>query len=180
MFVTVWLGVLDLNTGLLVASNGGHEKPIIKKPDGQRKPVRDPMSDYIRHICALYNDAYDDREEDSRPGGENWVPGQKAQHTSLEAFRRELQDVHGISLSTAKIRKILITGGLWTTERSREVAELYERYGSVSRVAEELGLSSGLVRTYLPYQRTVYDLEEKSGNARRIDRWRERKKAENL
>ena len=152
----------------------------MKKQDRLQKPERKPGRNFIERICSLYNDAYDDREEDSRPGGENWVPGQKAQHTSLEAFRRELQDVHGIRLSTAKIRKILITGGRWTTERSREVADLYERYGSISRVAEELGLSPGLVTTYLPYQRTVYDLEEKSGNARRIDRWRERKKADKL
>ena len=54
------------------------------------------------------------------------------------------------------------------------MAELFEQYGSVKRVAEELGLSPGLVITYLPYQKTVYDLEEKSGNAKRIDRWRER------
>ena len=134
-----------------------------------------PSGEYVDMICRIYGDSYDDREEDSRPGGESWVPGKKALHTSLESFRRELQDGYGIRLSTAKIRKILITGGLWTTERSREVAELYERYGSVSRVAEELGLSPGLVTTYLPYQRTVYDLEEKSGNARRIDRWRERR-----
>ena len=152
----------------------------IKKPDRRQKPERNPGRDFVERICSLYNDVYDDREEDSRPGGENWVPGQKARHTSLEAFRQDLLDFHGIELSTAKIRKILITGGLWTTERSREVAELYERCRSVGRVAEELGISPGLVTTYLPYQRTVYDLEEKSGNARRIDRWRERKTAEKL
>ena len=145
-----------------------------KGTDGRRKAKKDPSRDFIHLICSLYHDSYDDREEDSRPGGESWVPGQKALHTSLEAFRRELRDVHGIELSTAKIRKILITGGLWSTERSREVAELFEQYGSVKRVAEELGLSPGLVITYLPYQKTVYDLEEKSGNAKRIDRWRER------
>ncbi len=145
--------------------------------DRRRKPARDPSGEYIRLICSLYHDSYDDREEDSRPGGESWAPGRKALHTSLEAFRRELRDIHGIELSTAKIRKILITGGLWTTERSRDVAELYERYGSVSRVAEELGMSTGLVVTYLPYRRTVYDLDEKSGNARRIDRYRERRNA---
>ena len=145
-----------------------------KSTDGRRKAKKDPSRDFIHLICSLYHDSYDDREEDSRPGGESWVPGQKALHTSLEAFRRELRDVHGIELSTAKIRKILITGGLWSTERSREVADLFEQYGSVKRVAEELGLSPGLVITYLPYQKTVYDLEEKSGNAKRIDRWRER------
>ena len=143
--------------------------------DMRRKPSRDPSEEFIRLICFLYNDFYDDREEDSRPGGERWVPGQKALHTSLEVFRRELREVYEIEMSTAKIRKILITGGLWTTERSREVAELYERYGSVNQVAEELGLSTGLVTTYLPYRRTVYDLKRKSGNARRIDRWRKKR-----
>ncbi|MBP5155112.1 MAG: PP2C family protein-serine/threonine phosphatase [Clostridia bacterium] len=33
MFVTVWLGILDLKTGMLTASNAGHEYPIIKTPD---------------------------------------------------------------------------------------------------------------------------------------------------
>ena len=81
----------------------------------------------------------------------------------------------GIELSTAKIRKILITGGVYTTERSREVAELFERYKSVKLVAAELGLSTALISMYLPYGKTVYDLEEKSGNARRVARWREKK-----
>ena len=34
MFVTVWLGVLDLKTGVLTACNAGHEKPVLKKTDG--------------------------------------------------------------------------------------------------------------------------------------------------
>lgn len=41
MFVTIWLGVLDLETGILTASNGGHEKPILKKPDGHFEAVAD-------------------------------------------------------------------------------------------------------------------------------------------
>ena len=32
MFVTVWLGILDLRTGILRASNAGHEYPAIKQP----------------------------------------------------------------------------------------------------------------------------------------------------
>lgn len=31
MFVTVWLGILELSTGKLVAANAGHEYPIIKE-----------------------------------------------------------------------------------------------------------------------------------------------------
>ena len=35
MFVTVWLGIVDLETGVLTAANAGHEKPIIKSPNGE-------------------------------------------------------------------------------------------------------------------------------------------------
>ena len=35
MFVSVWLGVLDLNTGVVTAANAGHEYPIVKQP-GER------------------------------------------------------------------------------------------------------------------------------------------------
>lgn len=41
MFVTVWLGVLDLKTGKLTASNAGHEFPVIKKKDGDYEFVHD-------------------------------------------------------------------------------------------------------------------------------------------
>ena len=34
MFVTVWLGIVDLKSGLLTAANAGHEKPVVKSPDG--------------------------------------------------------------------------------------------------------------------------------------------------
>ena len=41
MFVTVWLGILDLKTGIITASNGGHEKPIVKQPNGHFEIVND-------------------------------------------------------------------------------------------------------------------------------------------
>ena len=41
LFVTVWFAILDLETGLLTAANGGHEYPIIKKPDGQFEIYKD-------------------------------------------------------------------------------------------------------------------------------------------
>lgn len=34
MFVTVWLGILNLDDGTLVTANAGHEYPIIKAPGG--------------------------------------------------------------------------------------------------------------------------------------------------
>lgn len=114
------------------------------KTDRRRKEKQNPSQDFIELICSLYADSYDDREEDSSPGGADWVPGERANHTSLAAFKEELEG-YGYNMSTAKIRKILITGGCWTTERSREVAELYEKYGTVAKVAKELGVSEALV-----------------------------------
>ena len=34
MFVTVWLGILELSSGRLTAVNAGHEYPMLKAPDG--------------------------------------------------------------------------------------------------------------------------------------------------
>ena len=34
MFVTIWLGVLEISTGKLTATNAGHEYPAIRKKDG--------------------------------------------------------------------------------------------------------------------------------------------------
>ena len=157
-----------------------------------------PTKEYIDMICALYGDAYDDRIEDCRPPaagdsyrtpGEDWVPGQVAGHKSLIAFQRELAD-KGIKLSSSKIRKILITGGCWSTERSREIESLFNQYirpnsdgglglpreTAVAKIASELNISVVTVSVNLPYESVVYNLEQKSSNAKRCERYRDRKR----
>ena len=41
MFVTVWIGILELSTGKLTASNAGHEYPVLKKAGGEFEQIRD-------------------------------------------------------------------------------------------------------------------------------------------
>jgi sigma-B regulation protein RsbU (phosphoserine phosphatase) len=41
MFVTVWLGILEISTGRLTAANAGHEFPAIRRPDGSFELYRD-------------------------------------------------------------------------------------------------------------------------------------------
>ena len=41
MFVTVWLGVLELSTGRLTAVNAGHEYPAVMSPNGHFELLRD-------------------------------------------------------------------------------------------------------------------------------------------
>ena len=83
-----------------------------------------PSEEYITYICSLYGPIYDDREEDSKPRGKDWVPGVNADHKSLASFQKELAD-KGIPLSRTKLQKILISGGCWSTERSRMVQTMY-------------------------------------------------------
>ena len=41
MFVTVWLGILELSTGRLVAANAGHEYPALRQAGGDFKLMKD-------------------------------------------------------------------------------------------------------------------------------------------
>ena len=41
MFVTVWLGILEISTGKLTASNAGHEYPVLMKANGEFELVKD-------------------------------------------------------------------------------------------------------------------------------------------
>ena len=143
-----------------------------------------PSEKLIWMIYSPYGDVYDDRIENTamptegvkkKEAGPDWEPGTPARHQSLSAFQKELKEQHGIILSTSKLRKILITGGCWTTKRSREVAEQFARYHSISKVAHALGVTSALVTMYLPYNKTVYKIDEKSPAARRTEKWREKK-----
>ena len=41
MFVTVWLGIMEISTGKMVAANAGHEYPILKGSDGNFEIIKD-------------------------------------------------------------------------------------------------------------------------------------------
>ena len=41
MFVTVWLGILDIRTGVMTAANAGHEYPVICKAGGEYELFKD-------------------------------------------------------------------------------------------------------------------------------------------
>ncbi|MBO4872468.1 MAG: serine/threonine-protein phosphatase, partial [Lachnospiraceae bacterium] len=41
MFITVWLGILEISTGKLTAANAGHEYPVLKRADGRFELFKD-------------------------------------------------------------------------------------------------------------------------------------------
>ena len=65
MFVTVWLGILELSTGRLTCANAGHEHPILRCPDGVFQILE------AKHgvlLGVIEGAAYQDYEFDLVPG----------------------------------------------------------------------------------------------------------------
>ncbi|MBQ7535224.1 MAG: SpoIIE family protein phosphatase [Stomatobaculum sp.] len=57
MFVTVWLGILDLENGVINAANAGHEYPMLKTPGGQYEVVHDKHGFVIGGMeCLRYKE----------------------------------------------------------------------------------------------------------------------------
>ena len=67
MFVTVWLGILDLRNGKLTAANAGHENPAIRMPGGQFEEYKDKHGFVIGGMEGM---RYHDYELQLPPGGE--------------------------------------------------------------------------------------------------------------
>ena len=70
MFVTVWLGVLNLKTGLLTAVNAGHEYPVLKMPDGDFELIKDSHG---LVIGAMEGSRYKEYEMQLVPGSRLFV-----------------------------------------------------------------------------------------------------------
>ncbi len=80
-------------------------------------------------------------------------------------------------MSRIKLRKILITSGAYETPTSRHVNELYKSGKTVKEIQTITGLSAASVSGYLPYQKTIYNLEESTLLAERLRKFRSRKAA---
>ena len=65
MFVTVWAGILDLKTGVITASNAGHEYPMIRKPGGPFEELKDKHGFVLGGIDGL---DYKDYQIELEPG----------------------------------------------------------------------------------------------------------------
>ncbi|MBE6015547.1 MAG: hypothetical protein E7241_09330 [Lachnospiraceae bacterium] len=70
MFVTVWVGILDLETGVLTAANAGHEYPIYKEPDKPFEIIKDKHG-FV--IGGKRNMKYTNYEIAMKPGSKLFV-----------------------------------------------------------------------------------------------------------
>ena len=70
MFVTVWLGILEISTGRLTAANAGHEYPVIKRPDGEFELFKDKHGLVLGSMEGIQ---YKEYELDIEPGSKLFV-----------------------------------------------------------------------------------------------------------
>ena len=59
MFVTVWLGILEISTGKLTAANAGHEYPIVIRKDGTAELIHDKHGFVIGGMSGMSYTDYD-------------------------------------------------------------------------------------------------------------------------
>lgn len=79
------------------------------------------------------------------------------------------------SMTPIKVRKLLIASGVYQTDISKKINELYKSGKTTKEIQEIVGLSAASVSGYLPYQKTVYNLEVSTDVANRLRKYRNRK-----
>lgn len=68
-----------------------------------------------------------------------------------------LKKIHNLSnLSDAKIRKILITEGLWKNELVEKIKECREKGHTDEKIMHDLNISYNTLNNYTPYKRGIY------------------------
>lgn len=73
-----------------------------------------------------------------------------------------------------KVRRVLITEGLWSSRTSEAIGALWNQGMTVEKIAEKLCLSEKNIQSYLPYTRGQYGGENRSDTAVRSGIYRER------
>ena len=101
----------------------------------------------------------------------------------FQNFLQELREVYEesdslrmlaaeMNITLLKLRKLLITAGIFTSDICVEVNELYQAGKKIPEIMEFTGLSRASVHSYLPYTKGIYNAEEISLNAERCRAYR--------
>ena len=93
MFITVWLGVLDLSSGKIVAANAGHEYPVVMKDGGEYEVLKDPHGFVVGGMEGV---KYREYELTLSPGDRlfiytDGVPEATDEHNNMFGMQRMLE-----------------------------------------------------------------------------------------
>lgn len=145
------------NCGLLLETT----KEVKAMPMPKRKPNYNPVSimqELLTAVCDYYGEPVDDRKEEN--------PDHVSLHDVAERF----------DITVMKARKLLITGGLYSTKISRRVQTLYAEGKTTAEMMQLTGLGRASINSYLPFMHIVYNLPDISIKAERQKQYRVRKR----
>ncbi len=98
MFVTVWLGIVEISTGHVTAINAGHEYPLIMNPDGDFEVLKDKHGFVLGGLARA---KYHEYELDLKPGSKlflytDGVPEAKNAEGELFGMERTTKAVNQV------------------------------------------------------------------------------------
>ena len=79
-------------------------------------------------------------------------------------------------ITRAKVNKILITAGVIDSPLHKDIMELKAQGYETDDIAAALGVSAATVRINIPYEKVIYNGEEKSAGAVYVEEYRKREK----
>lgn len=80
-----------------------------------------------------------------------------------------------LKTSVIKVRRVLITEGLWSSATSRSIHDLRKQGLDTKQIAEKLHYTEKNVQAFSPYTKGAYDRENKSAYSVQSRKYRERK-----
>ena len=125
--------------------------------------IKKEIESYIDEISEYYGEPYDDRNNYYDPN-----------HISLRDVAKKY------NISVVKAKKILITAGKYSTSISRKIQSLYDLGISIEDICNYMDMSKSSINSYIPYNKTIYDLDNPTTNSDRQRRFRERKRIAKL
>lgn len=85
-----------------------------------------------------------------------------------------------LNMTPLKLRKLLITAGVFTSDICEEVNALHQQGKKLEEIMEITGLSRASVHSYLPYTKGIYNAEELSLDAEKCQLYRLRQEKINV
>ena len=85
------------------------------------------------------------------------------------------QTAENLGTTPITVRRVLITEGLWHSQTSDAIGELFAAGVPTEQIAEQLSISLKNVQAYIPYTRGSYHAAEKSLSSQQSQQYRERK-----
>lgn len=142
-----------------------------------RKPGYDSnavQGKLVEKVCSFFGRIFDDFEAERhealrghRPGDEKWLEIMGNDPTINETAAE-------FDIPAMKVKKLLITGGYYDTELYREIKKMKEAGLTVEEISKIIGKRPITVRSYLPYERVIYNLEDRTVNADKLQRFKEK------